>query len=118
MRLFPLAFLLLGISTACDLQKPVPIEYGGDACAECKMTLTDRRFGGELVTSKGKSLKFDSLECLADFSKQEPLREQRKAAKAYVIDFAHPGTLIPADTARFAKAAKLRSPMASILTTK
>ncbi|MDX1911017.1 MAG: hypothetical protein SFV22_06010, partial [Saprospiraceae bacterium] len=43
---------------------PEPIRYGQDNCHACKMTLTDRRFGAEIVTKKGKVYKFDDLNCL------------------------------------------------------
>ena len=33
---------------------PEPIRFGKDNCHSCKMTLTDKRFGAEIVTKKGK----------------------------------------------------------------
>ena len=34
--------------------KPEKITFGKDNCAECKMTIMDPKFGGEIVTKKGK----------------------------------------------------------------
>ena len=46
---------------ACDRTTPI------DTCAYCRMTISDERFGGQFVTSKGKVHVFDSIECLAAF---------------------------------------------------
>lgn len=44
-----------------------PIDYGRDACTDCKMTIVDHRFAVELVNKKGKVYKFDDLRCLKHF---------------------------------------------------
>ena len=48
-----LGFLGLMSFTSCSAG-PEPIRYGQDNCHHCKMTLTDKRFGAEIVTQKGK----------------------------------------------------------------
>ena len=48
-----LAFFVL---TGCN-PKPEKIAIGKDACAECKMTIMDPKFGGEIVSKKGKVFK-------------------------------------------------------------
>ncbi|WP_431210053.1 nitrous oxide reductase accessory protein NosL [Puia sp. P3] len=48
---------------------PEPILYGQDDCSFCKMSFTDKRFGGEVCTKKGKVYKFDDLHCLVESMK-------------------------------------------------
>jgi copper chaperone NosL len=54
------------ILTGCT-HKPEKFVLGKDECAECKMTIMDPRFGGEIVTKKGKIYKFDDAHCVAVF---------------------------------------------------
>ena len=60
-------FLVL---TGCTPQTEA-IDFGADACANCKMTIVEPRFGSELLTIKGKVYKFDAIECLAKFTLDE-----------------------------------------------
>ena len=88
--------------------KPRPIAYDQTNCAYCHMTIADRRFGAQFVSTKGKVHSFDSIECLAAYFVQH--REDARAA--WVTDFANPGTILRADTARFVRGGASRSPMA------
>ncbi len=103
-----LGLCLLGLA-ACT-PKPEPIRYGEERGAYCMMNIADERFGAELVTTKGKVYKFDSIECLAGF-----LLEERVAAgevhSLWVTDFAHPPTLIRAEEALFLHSSNVHSPM-------
>ena len=45
--------VLVGFLTGCSTE-PLPIRYGQDNCDFCKMTISDHRFGAEIVTKKGK----------------------------------------------------------------
>lgn len=45
-----------------------PINYGGESCANCKMTIVDYRFAAEMVTEKGRVYKFDDITCMRLFS--------------------------------------------------
>ena len=58
--------LALALFLSCNTE-PVPLRYGKDACHLCKMTLMDKKFGGELVTGKGKVYKFDDVNCMINF---------------------------------------------------
>jgi copper chaperone NosL len=99
------AFLLF--FTACLTSKPVPIQFGSESCDHCKMTITDRRFGGELVTPKGKIYRFDSLECLKEFES----KHASEKFSVFVMDSTDQGNLISAKDAYFYIAENLRSPM-------
>src|SRR5690606_23270005 len=59
---------LLGLQ-ACGSDGPKPINYGKDQCAHCKMTVSDARFGCQLVTAKGRAYHFDDVQCLVAFVK-------------------------------------------------
>ena len=84
MRLKYISFFSLFIA-ACSTS-PQPLEYGQDACVYCKMVVSDQRYGAEIVTTKGKVYKFDSIECMAAYySKQKDL--QPRIHSLWSIDF-------------------------------
>lgn len=89
---------------------PEPIRYGKDECHFCKMICTDKRYGSEIVSTKGKVFKFDDLNCLANFMKDGSLPADQ-IGQSYVVDFANPTALIEVQKAVFLKNDALRSPM-------
>lgn len=106
MRRARIAFIAL--LAACTAPGPRAIVYDADACAECRMQISDRRFGAEIVMRTGKVVEFDAVECLLDY--------ERRAGKAgiqsvWVTDFRRPATLIPAERARFVQVSGGNSPM-------
>ena len=88
-----LGLLLLA---ACA-QGPKPIAYGAAECAYCRMEITDARFGAQVLTPKGRTMDFDSIECLADYVASVP---EGGSARAWVSDWEHPGTMLPVAEAR------------------
>mgnify|MGYP005834866263 CR=1 FL=1 len=90
--------------------KSEPIDYGNDVCDFCKMNITDNKYAAELVTSKGKVYKFDSIECLFQFKDLEFLSNSEIHAEL-VNDFSNPGELIDLRKAFFLKSDVFRSPM-------
>ena len=109
--------LILGVAaliTGCKPKpKPVPIEFGKDACYWCKMTITDQRFGAELVTKKGRVYKYDDIACLINHFWSDPNLTEKDVAFFLVVDYAHPGKLIDATKAIYVQSDKIHSPMAS-----
>lgn len=89
---------------------PVPIVTGRDNCSFCKMTVSDNRFGAEMITRKGKIYKFDDTHCLLSFLKSEEF-DKKQADKFYFTDFSDAHTLVKAADALFLKADALKSPM-------
>jgi copper chaperone NosL len=73
------------------------------------MQISDRRFGAELLTRHGRSIKFDSIECLLAFYKQAA--SAGDVGTVWVSDFQHPGTLIDATHASFVDLGMGRAPM-------
>lgn len=105
-RLLALALLVIA---ACAPSGPQPIDYGRENCDYCRMLIDDRRFAAEIVTSTGKARKFDSIECMASYYRQEAAAG--KIRGAWVSDFRRPGTLIPADSAVYGRGGGVSSPM-------
>jgi copper chaperone NosL len=100
------AFALVG---ACGPAKPDAIAYDADQCGFCRMQISDPRFGAELLTRHGRSVKFDSIECLIAFYKQAAAAND--VGSVWVSNFQHPGTLIEATQARFVDLGAGRAPM-------
>jgi copper chaperone NosL len=90
--------------------KPEPIDFGNDVCDFCKMNITDNKYAAELVTSKGKVYKFDSIECLFQFKDWE-FKSDDDIHSELVNDFSNPGELIDLRKAFFLKSDVFRSPM-------
>ncbi len=101
-----------GTLAACAATGPRPIAYGHDECAYCRMVVSDSRFAAALLTGKGRTVVFDSAECLAGYVAQEGSRRGNDAAQSLLVsDYDHPGRLIPARRARFLRLAGPGSPM-------
>ena len=96
---------------ACAPVAPRDIHYGEEACGYCRMTITDRRFGAQATSPRGRVEVFDSIECLADWANATPRSARDAAPRAWAADFLHPGTFIPVDSARFVRLARASSPM-------
>ena len=110
----PAAAMLLSLVLASCSVNPTPIQYSKDACYHCKMTLMDRKFGAEVVTSKGKVYIFDDVGCLVTFLQTDEVKKEN-IAHCLITDFATPGVLVDASTAFYLQADAVSSPMASNL---
>lgn len=96
-------------ASACAAPGPRTIAYGRDTCDYCHMLITDRRFGGQLVTSKGKVHAFDSVECLAAYYLANDAAAD--GSHLWVADFGEPEHWVAEDQAVFARSTVLQSPM-------
>ncbi len=101
--------LLLLFFSSCN-SSTTPIALGKDNCSFCKMPISDARFGGELVTGKGKVYKFDDAHCLLSFLQSAELKDEKKTS-VYFVNFSGSHSFIPAAKALFLKSDTLRSPM-------
>ncbi len=108
-----LAVLLMGmiLGSCSKIEIPEQIQLGRDECDTCRMVIVDGKFGGELVTQKGKVYKFDSFDCLKSFY----LKNSESIQSQFVFDFNDPGRLLPVAGALFYKLEQLRSPMGSAI---
>ncbi len=99
--------VVLGFCTSCSMGER-DIKWGSDVCTHCKMTLTDKRFGAELVSEKGKVLIFDDLACMVTYLKANPQNFRK-----FVVNYQQPGVIIGLEQAILFKSENLQSPMAS-----
>jgi len=106
-----LCIMLALVFWACSIE-PEPLIYGKDQCHSCKMTLMDKKFGAELVTTKGKVYKFDDINCLFNFYNEGSVNKEDFRLKL-VVDFSRPEKLIDAEKAVYLKSGEIKSPMAS-----
>ncbi len=101
--------LLLTILQSCSTQSS-PIRAGVDNCFFCKMTVSDTRFGAELITTKGKVYKFDDMHCILAYLHSGAV-EQTAIKDIYLVDFSDPHQLQKADKTFLLQSDELRSPM-------
>jgi copper chaperone NosL len=102
------SFLFIIILLGCS-NKPEPISFGSDSCDYCKMMITESKYASELITSKGKILKFDSIECLAAFCATNSNENDNNTL--WVPDFNTDKHFISTNEALFLTASDLKSPM-------
>ena len=87
-----------------------PIVAGRDNCSLCKMGISDVKYGGEIVTKKGKAYKFDDLHCLLSYLKSDPaIQEQVK--DIYVVDFSGNHSLVNINKSFFLQGDDIHGPM-------
>jgi copper chaperone NosL len=92
---------------------PVEIALGRDNCQFCNMTISDVRFGAEIITQKGKIYKFDDPQCAISFLRAH--REMNNSLREiYFTDFSAPHSLIPSGAVFFLKSDQLKAPMGGL----
>lgn len=104
MAVATLALLLL---SSCSRQ-PQEININKDNCSYCEMTISDMRFGAELLTDKGRVYKFDDLSCMFRFKKEQ---KDVKFSDQYVADYLHPNELVKLERTHVVKGENVGSPM-------
>jgi copper chaperone NosL len=92
---------------------PAPVRWGQDSCVFCKMTLTDQRYGAQLVNQYGKAFLFDDIICLSGYLDAGNIRKENVRC-IYFIDLAT-SEWIPAHETIIVKGKRYRSPMSSHL---
>lgn len=93
---------------SCGNTEAVPISLNTDQCEHCKMSISDGKFGAEVITQKGRVYKFDDLFCMLEYTKSNP----ETAIKTYYVhDYMQDNVLIPAQTAFYIKNGDINSPM-------
>jgi copper chaperone NosL len=107
-----IATATLALAAACSSATPT-IALGAHACAECRMTIADSRYGALLVTDTGKSIAFDAIDCLLEYL----ANHQRQTYRATYVADATAGslTLLPVEDAVFVFDGIRHPPMGSIV---
>ncbi len=103
------AFFFITSLSSCNAG-PEPIKIGADNCYFCKMTISDAKFGAELVTKKGKIYKFDDIHCILSYLKTDAAKPE-KIKDIYLSDFCANHQLINSNTSLLLKSDNLKSPM-------
>lgn len=101
--------LVLLLLSACINQEPKEVNLHTDECAYCKMVISDQQFASQLVSDKGKSYPFDSIECMAAYAFQTP--DVAENAKYYAADYTQRGEWLLIDNADIYHAESVPSPM-------
>ena len=107
LELFFTATIICFLFISCK-KAPEPISYGNDACDNCKMTISDPKFGAELITNKGKIFKFDSIECLSAY--YDSINKE-EIHSVWVTNYITQERFINISEASFLVSDKLKSPM-------
>lgn len=89
---------------------PESLKIGKDNCSFCKMTISDNRYGAEIITPKGKIYKFDDIHCLQAFIQSKTVGKKDQD-KLYFTDFMGEHTLIKAENALLLQSDSFRGPM-------
>jgi copper chaperone NosL len=110
-----LAALAILVAAGCA-KKPQAIVYGTDACEFCAMTITNDRYGAVIVTEKGRTLKFDAVECMLQSRMPGEKFADTGVHAWYVVDYVARGTLVKATGAAFLVSPALPSPMGAGIT--
>ncbi|MDP1843596.1 MAG: nitrous oxide reductase accessory protein NosL [Sediminibacterium sp.] len=103
--------LLLPIVLASSCNNgPQAIKLGIDACYFCKMTISDARFGAEIITKKGRTYLFDDSYCLLNYLKSKDLTNA-EIQDIYISDFTSNHQLLKIKEAQLFQSNEIRGPM-------
>lgn len=95
---------------ACGNDGPQAIRYGQEQCVYCKMTISDARFGTQIVTNKGRAFNFDDVQCMIAFMKAGDV-DKADIKEIYLPDYSNDNKLYPAKEMFLLRSEALKSPM-------
>lgn len=107
----PALVLSLLAALGCTRGPPVPaqLDTRNDACASCRMLVSDPRTAAQLVAPGEEPLFFDDVGCLARYLAEHP---PRRGAMAYVADH-RTRAWVPAPAAAYMLQEAVTTPMGS-----
>lgn len=111
LAVFSLAVVFSLLLFGCINKNPENILAGEKKCAHCKMGIIQMNFHSQLITTKGRKIHFDSIECMIS----SWLEDGSKVEKLYVKNFDSPEEWLEIKEAIFLKSEKLPSPMSANL---
>lgn len=103
------ALLLVAALAGCqgdDGRHPPTVRFGHEACAHCRMIISDDRYAAACVTESGEARKFDEISCLIAHRDEHP----EPVKRCWVRSYRPPGWL-DASQASFVHSRKLPTPM-------
>lgn len=89
--------LLIGTAACAGGVPKVALDL--DVCHYCHMIISDDRHAAAAITSTGRTVRFDSVDCLAGWV----LGQEQAPRSVWVTDIAKPGALIAVAEARFVR---------------
>lgn len=104
-----LAIMVCSLLSSCQ-HGPEKIMVGKDNCYSCKMTISDAKYGAEIVSKKGKSYKFDEIHCLRAFLKTKEL-DAAAEKDIYLVDFTGDNSLVKANEMFLLQGGEIHAPM-------
>ena len=99
----------LVLMNSCNVG-PQAIVPGKDNCYLCRMTITDSKYGAEILTKKGKVYKFDDMHCLLSFQQTKTI-DATQVKDIYVTDFTGEHSLIKVNESFLLQGDEIRGPM-------
>jgi copper chaperone NosL len=99
-------------AAACTASGPAPLDTRNDACAWCRMAVSDPRFAAQLALPGEDPRFFDDVGCLSDYLRAKP--DLAEGARAYVADH-RTKAWVDAATAVYTRVGAVEAPMRSHL---
>ncbi len=106
-----IASVLIIVLVSCSI-RPSKIEYGADTCHFCKMNIVEKTHAAQLVTKKGKTFKYDAIECMLNDLQN---KNKENIGLHLITDYNRPTELIDATKATFLISDLVQSPMGANL---
>jgi len=106
------ALLVAAGAAACAATGPAPLDTRNDACAWCRMAVSDPRFAAQLALPGEDPIFFDDVGCLADYLRAKG--EVSGGARAWVADH-RTKAWVDAAAALYTRVGALEAPMRSHL---
>ena len=103
-----LLLLAASLSLASCKTGPEPIVTGKDNCYFCKMTISDIKYGAEIITRKGRVYKFDDIHCVLSFLKMSSTDSDNEI---YLVDYAGDHSLMQVKHCYLAQGNDIHGPM-------
>lgn len=105
--------LVISLLIGCDSRATGPVPIGpDDACASCRMLISERRYAAEMLDTNGTIYKFDDIACMMRFARVHG--KNSPSVRFYVTDYATGRDWMDARQASFARLRNSSSsPMAS-----
>jgi copper chaperone NosL len=92
---------------------PEAVHWGVEECAQCQMVISDDRYAAQVVDQRGKTYKFDAIECMTAFLNSDSLAAA-DIHSVWVADGRE--AWVRAEDAHFVHSETIRSPMGAGLT--
>jgi copper chaperone NosL len=113
LRRLSLATLLLlalaSVPAGCQRGAIEPVEIAPeDACAFCRMVISEKRYAAEFIDVDGEAYKFDDITCMGKHAREK--LGARQIAARFVVDY-EARRWVKAEDAYYVRSSELKTPM-------